>query len=122
MQENKTEPPAESGFYIHFRSCKARVKGGIVDKIIFLLLAIAGVFGFVACDLSNAWISGIVIITLTFLVLHFCNRMLAFAERDPIAASMDGEQILEFEKLKAKKKAKKKHKAKKKNKPAPEGE
>lgn len=116
MPENKTGPPGKSGIYFKAKSCKVRVKGGIVDKIILLLLALAGVFGFVACDSGNDWISGIVIITLTFLVLHFCNRMLAFAERDPIAASMDGEQILEFEKMKARKKAKKKRKTKKKKK------
>jgi hypothetical protein len=78
---------------------RIRLRGGAVGKLSSVLVVVAVAVAAIVYSVRDPWIAGIGLAGLFSLVYTLGNRMLAFAEKNPYAAMLEGADLLLHQQL-----------------------
>ena len=73
---------------------KVTLRGGVVGKVTFSVVAIAVVIGVVAWAAGNIWLSSVAVVRISLIAFVMLGRVIDFADRNPQAALLEGAEFL----------------------------
>lgn len=73
---------------------KVTLRGGVVGKVTFAVVAVSAALGAIAWSVSNIWLSSAALAMVFALAFVMLWRLINFADRNPQAALLEGAEFL----------------------------
>ena len=72
---------------------KVTLRGGVVGKVTFSVVAIAVVIGVVAWAAGNIWLSSVAVVLISLIAFVMLGRVIDFADRNPPGGASGGGRV-----------------------------